>query len=120
MTAAPESWTPQIRYEFDRYVAKLMVPEGARYRCSVTGMTISVSELDQIRAEVIANATTDVASLAYHMLLESGPSAHHSDPCPTCDAAVRFAWGASATRRALGLPASNDIALDLTAARVAI
>lgn len=119
MTAAPESWTPQIRYEFDRYVATLIVPEGARYRCPATGMTISASELDQIRVEVIANATTDATSLAYHMLLESGPSAHDADPCPTCDAAVRFAWGASAMRRTLGLPASNDIAWDVTADRVA-
>jgi hypothetical protein len=120
MTAAAESWTSQLRYEFDRYVATLLVRDGARYRSSATGMTISAGELDQIRTEVIANATTDATSLAYHMLLESGPSAHVSDPCPTCDAAVRFAWGASTMRRALGLPASNDIAWDATPDRVAI
>jgi hypothetical protein len=120
MPASPEAWTPQLRYEFDRYVATLLVPEGTRYRYPGTGNTISASELDQIRVDVIANATTDATSLAYQMLLESGLSAHLSDPCPTCDAAVRFAWGASATRRALGLPASNDITSDVTAHRVAV
>jgi hypothetical protein len=119
MQTITQSWTTHLLAEFDRYVATLTVREGAGYKCVITGSAISDSELVQIRDEVIANATTHSASLAYRMLLESGPNAHRSDPCPTCDAAVRLAWGASATRRALGLPASHDIANDVMADRAA-
>jgi hypothetical protein len=119
MQTATQSWTPHLLNEFDRYVATLIVREGARYRCAITGTSISKEQLAQVRNEVIANATTDSTSLAYHMLLESGPNAHTSDPCLTCDAAVRLAWGASATRRELGLPPSRDIASDANADRAA-
>jgi hypothetical protein len=119
MQTATQSWSTHLVDEFNRYAATLIVPEGPRYRCPITGKTISDRELAQIRDEVVANATTDPTSLAYHLLLESGADVHGSDPCPTCDAVVRLAWGASATRRALGLPPSRDIASVVTADRAA-
>ena len=111
MQTAAAAWTTHLVNAFDRDVATLIVPDGTRYRCAITGKTISDGEFAQIRAEVIANATTDPTSLAYRMLTESGPNAHKSAPCRTCDAAVRLAWGASPTRRTRGLPASSDFAL---------
>lgn len=109
MQTTAELLTSHLFDEFDRYVAMVTARDGTRYRCAITGKTISGGELAQIRDEVMANATTDPTSLAYHMLMKSGPHAHASDPCPTCDAAIRLAWGVSATRRALGLPASSNI-----------
>jgi hypothetical protein len=109
MQSAPESWTNHLLDEFDRYIVTLMVCDGTRYRCTITGKTISAREFMQIRDEVITNATTDATSLAYHMLLESGSNEHTDDPCPTCDAAIRLAWGVSPTRRSLGLPVSSDL-----------
>jgi hypothetical protein len=109
MQTAPESWTSHLRDEFDRYVATLTARDGTRYRSALTGKAISESEFGQIRNEVIANATSEPTSLAYHMLLRSGSRVHTDDPCPTGDAVLRLAWGASATRRLLGLPASSDI-----------
>ena len=110
MPTAPESWTRHLLQEFERYFVTFVVGDGTRYRCTTTGRSISTSQFAQIRAEVIATATTDTASLAYQMLRQSRPNAHASEPCPTCDAAIRLAWGVSKTRRMLGLPASGDIA----------
>lgn len=115
MQTAPESWTNHLLNEFDRYAVMFVAHDGTRYRCSITGRAISTREFALIRAEVIANATTDPTSLAYHMLLASGVNAHTTDPCPTCDAAIRLAWGASTMRRTLGLPASGDIASTVAA-----
>jgi hypothetical protein len=109
MQTIPESWTAHIHGELDRYIAALFEQDGTRYRCGITDRTISKGEFLQIRNEVIANATTDSTSLAYQMLVRSGPNMHSTVPCLTCDAAVRLAWGASATRRLLGLPATNDV-----------
>jgi hypothetical protein len=109
MQTAAQSWTPQLLDELDRYVAMFFVRDATRYRCVINSRPMSDEDLAQIRVEVLANATTDRTSLAYQMLMESGPSGHGSDPCPTCDATIRLAWGASATRRTLGLPASNDL-----------
>jgi hypothetical protein len=109
MQSIPESWTGHINREVDRYVAALFERDGNRYRCGDTNRVITHDEFAQIRQEIIANATVDSQSLAYQMLLQSGHNPHTSAPCPTCNAAVRLAWGASATRRLLGLPASHEL-----------
>lgn len=109
MHSAPESWTKHLLAEFAGYVEPLVAHEGSRYRCTITGTIITERELDQIRDEVIAIATTDPTSLAYQMLLKSGTNMHSSTPCPTCDAAIRLAWGTSPIRRALGLPPGTDL-----------
>jgi hypothetical protein len=113
MPTGPAGWTTHLNDEFDRYVKTVILCEGDKYHCAVTGKAISAAEFAQIRSEVIANATTDATSLAYHMMMESGEKAHASSPCATCDAAIRLAWGVSPMRRSLGLPLSSDIAPDL-------
>jgi hypothetical protein len=109
MHSAPESWTKQLLDEFAWYVAPLVAREGSRYRCTSTGTMVTEREFTQIRDEVITSATTDTTSLAYQMLLKSGTMVHTASPCPTCDAAIRLAWGTSPTRRALGLPPGTDL-----------
>lgn len=109
MSGVPESWIVHLLDEFDRYAASMISVEGDGYRCKSTGEAISRRQLEQVRGEVMANAVDDPDSLAYHVLLASGVNNHLTDPCPTCDAAIRLAWGASRTRRAVGLPASDDI-----------
>jgi hypothetical protein len=108
MQSIPESWTGHIHKEFDRYVTALFERDGNRYRCGTTNRVITHAEFTQIRQEIIANATADTQSLAFQMLLQSGHNPS-TVPCPTCDAAVRLAWGASATRRLLGLPATSQL-----------
>jgi hypothetical protein len=120
MPTGPASWTVHLLDEFDRYVATVIVCEGAQYRCTITGKAISASEFTQMRNEVIANATTDTSSLAYHMMMESGDNAHASTPCPTCDAAIRLAWGVSPMRRLLGLPVSSDVEPDVNPDLIAV
>jgi hypothetical protein len=110
MTTIPESWIMHLLDEFDRYAAAMVTLDGTGYRARNTGQPISRRQLEQVREEVIANATSDPTSLAYHVLLASGANSHVTDPCPTCDAAIRLAWGASRTRRSLGLPASDEVA----------
>lgn len=108
MPPEPVSWIASLLDEFDRYSETLIAPDGTRYRCPITNKTISSGEREQIRDEVIANATADRDSLAFHILaLATYPPPARSHRAP-CDIAVRLGWGASATRRALGLPASDD------------
>ena len=109
MQSIPKSWTGHINKEFDRYVAALFERDGNHYRCGDSDRLITRAEFEQIRREIIANATVDSRSLAFQMLIRAGHNPETSEPCPTCDAAVRLAWGASATRRLLGLPASSEI-----------
>ena len=105
MLTPPESWITHLLDEFDRLVANLIVERGTADLRNDAGQTISVDDLVRIRNDVVAIATTDRSSLAYQVLLASGRNSHITDPCPTCDAAIRLAWGASRTRRACGLPA---------------
>jgi len=110
MPTQPESWSSHLSDEFDRLIENMLTERGTRELRSSARRLISAEELETIRKEILAIATTDHTSLAYQVLLRSGTRAHMTDPCPTCDAAIRLAWGASKARRALGLPAVDSVA----------
>ena len=116
MHTPPESWFSHLSDEFDRLIENMLTERGTRELRTSARRVVSVEELATLRRDVIAIATTDHTSLAYQVLLRSGTKAHITDPCPTCDAAIRLAWGASKARRALGLPAVDTGPPAVTAA----
>lgn len=103
-----DAWTATLMEEFDRYSGTLVHRDGMRYRCPITNVMISEAEMGKIREEVLNNAIANHDSLAFHILTLANSAAAEERHLP-CDIAVRLGWGISATRRALGLPASDDL-----------